>query len=125
MIRLVVAAVAIYLGAIVSASSYLSVMNGSNAMVAPAPAPHDEQAATLTVAATGRSNVRINSSPTDIAVSTGSTGSASFTVGTPITLTASDGRDVVWSGACSSNGSKRKTCVFTLNTNASVTANVQ
>jgi hypothetical protein len=47
------------------------------------------------------------------------------TVGAQITLTASDGRDAIWSGACSSNGSKRKTCAFTLNANASVTANVQ
>jgi hypothetical protein len=37
----------------------------------------------------------------------------------------SNGRDAVWSGACSSNGSKTKSCRFTLAGNASVTANVQ
>jgi hypothetical protein len=31
----------------------------------------------------------------------------------------------VWSGACSSSGSKRKSCTFTVAANASVTANVQ
>jgi hypothetical protein len=91
----------------------------------PPPPPPPPQAATLTVTATGRSNVRITSSPSGIAVMTGSSGSASFTVGAQITLTASDSRDAIWSGACSSNGSKRKTCAFTLNANASVTANVQ
>jgi hypothetical protein len=37
----------------------------------------------------------------------------------------SDGREAVWSGACSSGGNRRRTCAFTLNGNASVTANVQ
>jgi len=55
----------------------------------------------------------------------GSTGSASFAIGTAITLRATNERDVIWSGACSSGGNKTKTCTFTLNGNASVTANVQ
>jgi hypothetical protein len=55
----------------------------------------------------------------------GGTGSASFTTGTAITLSVSNGRDAIWSGACSSGGSKTKTCTFTLNAAASVTANVQ
>jgi hypothetical protein len=40
-------------------------------------------------------------------------------------LSVSNGRDAIWSGACSSAGSKRKTCTFTLNGAASVSANVQ
>jgi hypothetical protein len=32
---------------------------------------------------------------------------------------------VIWSGACSSGGNKTRSCTFTLNGNASVTANVQ
>ena len=81
--------------------------------------------ATLTVTASGRNGQRITSSPAGINVSVGSTGSGSFAVGTAITLTVSNGRDAIWSGACSSGGSKRRTCAFTLNGNASVTANVQ
>ncbi|HEV8563021.1 MAG TPA: FG-GAP-like repeat-containing protein, partial [Actinophytocola sp.] len=83
------------------------------------------QSATLTVTATGRSGERITSSPAGINVLVGSTGSASFTVGTSITLSATNGRDVIWSGACSSGGNKTKTCTFTLSGNASVTGNVQ
>jgi len=55
-------------------------------------------------------------------VAVGSTGSATFNTGTSITLSATNGRDVVWSGACSSGGNKVKTCSFTLQGNASVTA---
>jgi hypothetical protein len=40
-------------------------------------------------------------------------------------LSVSNGRDAVWSGACSSGGNKTKTCTFTLNAASSVTANVQ
>ena len=83
------------------------------------------QTATLTVTATGRSRERVTSSPTGINVSVGSTGSASFTTGISITLTVSNGRDAIWSGACSSGGNETKTCTFTLTANASVTANVQ
>jgi hypothetical protein len=83
------------------------------------------QAATLTVSATGRSGERITSTPTGINVGVGSSGSASFPVGTSITLRVTDGRDAIWSGACSSGGSKTRTCTFTLNGSASVTANVQ
>ncbi|MCY1283239.1 Repeat domain in Vibrio, Colwellia, Bradyrhizobium and Shewanella [compost metagenome] len=83
------------------------------------------QTATLTVMATGRSGERVLSSPAGINVTVGSSGSASFSTGTAITLSATNSRDVVWSGACSSGGNKRKTCTFTLNGTASVTANVQ
>ena len=81
--------------------------------------------ATLTVTASGRSGERITSSPAGISVSVGGSGSAPFAAGTVITLTVSNGRDAVWSGACSSGGSKTKTCRFTLNGNATVSANVQ
>lgn len=67
------------------------------------------QAATLTVTATGRSGESVSSSPAGISVNVGSTGSASFAVGTSITLTISDGRDAIWSGACTSGGEKEKT----------------
>jgi hypothetical protein len=81
--------------------------------------------ASLTVTATGRSGERVTSSPAGINVTVGSTGSASFAVDTRITLTASNGREAVWSGACSSGGNRRRTCTFTLNGNASVNANVR
>jgi hypothetical protein len=83
------------------------------------------QTATLTLTATGRSGERVTSNPAGINVSVGSTGSASFATGTAITLRATNERDVIWSGACSSGGNKTKTCTFTLNGNAAVTANVQ
>jgi hypothetical protein len=83
------------------------------------------QAATLTVTAMGRSGERVVSNPAGISVSVGSTGSSSFTTGTSITLSVSNGRDALWSGACSSGGDKRRTCTFTVNSNAMVTANVQ
>jgi hypothetical protein len=83
------------------------------------------QNATLTVTATGRGGERVTSSPAGINVAVGSTGSAAFPVGTRITLRATNERDVIWSGACSSGGAKVKTCAFTLSGAASVTANVQ
>ncbi len=83
------------------------------------------QTAKLTVMATGRSGERVLSSPAGINVTVGSSGSASFATGTAITLSATNSRDVIWSGVCSSGGTKRKTCTFTLNGTASVTANVQ
>ena len=48
-----------------------------------------------------------------------------FATGTRITLSVTNERDAIWHGACSSGGNKQKTCTFTLNSNASVTANVQ
>jgi hypothetical protein len=86
------------------------------------PAP---QTATLTVTATGRGGERVTSTPAGINVPVGSSGSASFAVGTAITLRATNDRDVIWSGACSSGGTKTKTCTFTLSGNAAITANVQ
>ena len=83
------------------------------------------QSATLTVTATGRSGERVTSTPTGISVNVGTTGSAPFNSGTSITLRVTNDRDAIWSGACSSGGNKTKTCTFTLNGNAAVTANVQ
>jgi hypothetical protein len=83
------------------------------------------QNATLTVTATGRGGERVTSSPAGVNVAVGSTGSAAFPVGTRVTLSATNQRDVIWSGACSSGGQKVKICAFTLNGPAGVTANVQ
>ena len=83
------------------------------------------QTATLTVTATGRSGERITSSPVGINVAVGSTQSASFATNSSITLSVSNGRDAIWSGACSSGGNKTKTCTFTLSAIATVTGNVQ
>jgi hypothetical protein len=90
-----------------------------------ASSPPPAQSATLTVSATGRSGELVTSSPAGISVGVGSTRSATFSSGTSITLSVSNGRSAVWSGACSSGGNKQKTCTFTLSANASVTANVQ
>jgi hypothetical protein len=89
------------------------------------PPPPPSSTATLTVTASGRSGERVSSAPSGINVAVGSSGSASFTSGSSITLSVSNGRDAIWSGACSSGGSKRRTCTFTISGNASVTANVQ
>jgi len=91
----------------------------------PPPPPPPAQSATVTVTATGRSGERVTSSPAGISVTVGSTGSATFATGTSITLSVSNGRSAIWSGACSSAGNKVKTCTFTLTGNASVSANVQ
>ena len=80
---------------------------------------------TLTVSASGRSGERITSSPAGINVAVGSTQSASFAANSAITLSVSNGRDAIWFGACASGGNKTKTCTFTINGNASVSANVQ
>ncbi|HEX8424080.1 MAG TPA: FG-GAP-like repeat-containing protein, partial [Pyrinomonadaceae bacterium] len=91
----------------------------------PPPPPPPSGTLTLTVTATGRGGERVTSSPSGINVAVGSTGTASFATGTAITLSVTNGRDAVWSGACSSGGNKTKTCRFTPTGNASVTANVQ
>ncbi len=89
------------------------------------PAAPPVTTATLSVTATGRNGERVTSSPAGISAATGSSMQAPFPSGTSITLAVSNGRDAIWSGACSSGGSKRKTCTFTLNGTATVTANVQ
>ena len=80
---------------------------------------------TLTVTATGRNGERVASSPAGINVAVGSSMQASFTSGTAITLSVSNGRDAIWSGACSSGGNKTKSCTLSLNAAGAVTANVQ
>jgi hypothetical protein len=83
------------------------------------------QLVSVTVSASGRSGERVTSSPAGINVAVGATAVASFASGTTITLSVSNGRDAVWSGACSSGGSKTKTCRFTPTANSTVSANVQ
>ena len=102
---------------------YAGVTRSASLTVTPQPPP--TSTATLSVTATGRSGERVTSSPAGISVNVGSTGSASFAVGTSITLSVAGGRDAIWSGACSSGGNKTRSCTFTLTANASVTANVQ
>src|SRR5262249_23659670 len=91
----------------------------------PPPPPPAGGTATLTVSATGRSGERVSSSPAGISFAVGSSGSATFNSGTSITLSVSNTRVAIWSGACSSGGNKVKTCTFTIQGDASVTANVQ
>jgi probable HAF family extracellular repeat protein len=79
----------------------------------------------LTLSASGRSGETVSSTPSGLSVGVGTTGAAPFASGTSITLRVSNDRDAIWSGACSSNGSKAKSCTFTLNANASETVNVQ
>ena len=95
-----------------------------NPAAAPPPPP-PTTTATLTVIATGRSGERITSSPAGISVAVGSSGSASFATNMQITLSVTNGRDAIWSGACSSGGNKAKTCTFTLTGAATVSGNVQ
>ena len=77
----------------------------------------------VTVTATGRSGVSIMSDPAGLSVPVGTSAGAQFNG--PVTLSATDGRDVIWSGACSSGGKKAKTCTFTPTASSAVTANVQ
>ena len=112
---------------VVISATYQNVTRTATLTITPssAPPPPSGQMATLSVSATGRSGERVTSSPAGINVAVGSSGSASFTTGTSITLSVTNGRDAVWSGACSSGGTKRRTCTFTFNGAASVAANVQ
>src|SRR5207244_13384313 len=80
---------------------------------------------TLSLTATGRAGERILSTPAGLSVPVGTTASAPFAPGTRITLGVTNGRAAIWSGVCSSAGNKTPTCTFTLNANASETANVQ
>ena len=67
----------------------------------------------------------ISSRPAGLAVNVSTTGRASLTIGTSVTLTVNNGRSAIWSGACSSGGNKVNTCTFTIAGAASVSANVQ
>jgi hypothetical protein len=79
----------------------------------------------LTLDATGRSGESLSASPARLTVNVGTTSSASFSTGTLVTMTVSNGRSAIWSGGCSSGGAKQKSCSLTLNAATSVTANVQ
>ena len=93
---------------------------------APAPAPAPAGTVNLSVTATGRSGESVTSTPAGINASVGGpTSTAAFAAGTSVTLAVSNGRDAIWSGACSSGGNKAQTCTFTLNANSSVSADVQ
>ena len=81
------------------------------------------------------SNSGVATVPASVTVGAGAT-SATFAVttsavvsSTAVTITgsggATNGRDAIWSGGCSSGGVKVKTCSFTINAATSVTANVQ
>jgi hypothetical protein len=89
------------------------------------PPPPPPANSTLLVQASGRSGEVVSSSPAGIHVATGSNQSAQFATGTSVTLSVSDGRDAIWSGACSSAGQKQKTCTLVVNTNLTVNVNVQ
>jgi uncharacterized delta-60 repeat protein len=79
----------------------------------------------LTVTATGRSGERITSSPAGINVTVGSSQTAGFATNTNVTLTVASGRTASWSGACSSGGSRTRSCTFRIGTTAAVTANIR
>jgi hypothetical protein len=110
-------------------ATYAGVSHTATATVTPAAPPTTTappaQTVTVTVSASGRSGELIVSTPTGVSVSVGSSGTASFPAGTSVTLRVSSGRDAVWSGACSSGGDKTKSCTFTANANATVSANVK
>ncbi len=89
------------------------------------PPPPPPANSTLLVQASGRSGETVSSSPAGIKVATGSSQSTQFATGTSVTLSISDGRDAIWSGACSSGGQKQKTCTLVVNTNLTVNVNVQ
>ena len=88
-------------------------------------APPPNQTSILTVTASGRNGVNVLSSPAGINVPTGQSGGASFVTGSAVTLSATGGRDVIWSGACASGGKKVKTCTFSISGTAAETASVQ
>jgi len=86
--------------------------------------PCAPSSSTLTVVANG-SGGTVTSKPSAINVSSGRSQSASFTTGTSITLSTSDGHGAVWSGLCSSNGQSAPGCTFTLQASGSVTSTQQ
>ena len=79
---------------------------------------------TVTLVATGKGG-KVTSSPAGLNVSSGNSGSASFTSGTSITLTTDDGHGAIWSGLCSSNGLATQSCTFSASGSGTVTSNQQ
>src|SRR5262249_48296640 len=83
--------------------------------VAPPPPP----TALLTLTATARAGGHVPSTRA------GPPGPWGFAAGPGIPLSATAGRSVIGSGACTSGGAKTPCCTFTLNAASSETANVQ
>ena len=109
-------------------SATISVSGGGvtqSATLVVEPPPPPPATSTLLVQAFGRTGETVSSSPAGIRVAVGSNQSAQFATGTSVTLSVSNGRDAIWSGACSSGGNKQKTCTLTVNTNLTVNVNVQ
>jgi hypothetical protein len=107
----------------VSTAATITATGGGIARTAALTVNSPSQTATVTVTATGRNGTNVVSSPTGINVASGSTGHASFTIGTAVTLSVTGGRSAIWSGACT--GNKTTTCAFTVTGNATVNAAVQ
>jgi len=122
------ASVPVTTAAVTTSTSVVITATGGGASVSgtlSVSAAQSSQTATLTVTASGRSGESVRSTPSGLTVAVGTTGSATFASGTSITLSVTNGRDAIWSGACSSGGNKQKSCTFTLTGNASVSANVR
>jgi hypothetical protein len=106
-------------------AAYNGTTRAATLTVDPASAPPPPtQTATLTLTVSGRSGVRVTSGPAGLDIASGSSGSASFAIGSSITLSVGSGRDAVFSGACSTQR-KEKSCTFSISGAAAVTANVQ
>ena len=86
--------------------------------------PCGSSSAAITVVATGKGG-KVTSSPGGLNVSSGKSASASFNIGTSLTLSTDDGHGAIWSGLCSSNGRATQSCTFTVGAAGTVTANQQ
>ena len=81
--------------------------------------------AAITLSVGGKGG-KVTSSPAGLNVSSGRSASASFTIGSTLTLTTDNGHGyAIWSGLCSSNGRATQSCAFTVTAAGSVTANEQ
>lgn len=79
----------------------------------------------LGVTAGGRAGERVVSSVGGLNVPTGSTQVVQVKPGSVVTLSVASGKAAIWTGACSSNGAKTKSCTLTVNQDSPVGANVQ
>ncbi|CDS54673.1 hypothetical protein [Polaromonas sp. CG9_12] len=75
----------------------------------------------LTAMGSGHSEERLISSRAGLNVAVGSTQSTNFASSSSIILSASNGRDAIWSGACAGSGNKPKICKVTITGNTLVT----
>jgi hypothetical protein len=80
--------------------------------------------AVITLVATGKGQ-KVTSTPAGLNVSSGNSGSAAFTVGSPLTLKTDDGHGAIWSGLCSSGGQATPSCTFIVAAAGTVTSNAQ